>query len=112
MKIELKLSEDTLMAANKVLRELWEMPVSTDERENVFRSIGYDLAQTFETRVKAQIRKANLFDNSKPLKMTLKFHEAWALEAILNDLTHQVITNPYQLSILRKLTNDLNQKLA
>ncbi|MCH4824276.1 hypothetical protein ML462_13960 [Gramella lutea] len=112
MKIELKLSTDTLMAANKILKEVYNLPVSCVSRENVYKSIGMDLADKFDSKCKAQIRKANLFENKK-VKLTLKYHEAWALEALIADLTDQLIeNNEYQRSLLFTLRSTIHQKLA
>lgn len=110
MKIELKISINALMAANKILKEIYNLPVSMDKRENVYKSIGFDLADKFDSKCKAQIKKANLFEKKK-VKVTLKYHEAWALEAIIQDLL-DTVTNDYQKSLLTSLTHSLNQKLA
>ena len=109
MKVELKISTDTLMAANKILKEIYNLPASTDKRENIYKSIGYDLADKFDSKCKARIKKANLFEKKK-VKITLAYHEAWALEAIIQDLIEQVIHNDYQKSLLISLTHTLNQK--
>ena len=109
MKVELKISTDTLMAANEILKKIYSLPVSNDKRENIYKSIGFDLADKFDAKCKARIKKANLFDNKK-VKLTLAYHEAWALEAIIQDLLDQVINNEYQKALLRSLTNSINQK--
>lgn len=112
MKIELNISNDTLLAANKILKEVYKLPISVVARENVYKSIGMDLADKFDTKCKSQIRKANLFDNKK-IKITLKYHEAWALESLIKDLVDEfIVNNMYQRNLLFQLTNTLNQKLA
>lgn len=111
MKVELKISTDALVAANKILKEIYNLPVSTDKRENIYKSIGFDLADKFDKKCKTRIKKADLFDNKK-VKLTLAYHEAWALEAIIQDLLDQVIENGYQKSLLTSLTHTLNQKIV
>lgn len=110
MKVELKLSNDTLMATNKILKEIYELPLSQVKRENVYRSIGFDLADKFDKKCKTQIKKANLFDNKK-VKITLKFHEAWALESLIKSLADEIIVNnEYQRRLVFALADTLNQK--
>ncbi|HIB37588.1 hypothetical protein [Mesonia sp.] len=112
MKIEIHLSIDKLIAVDELLQKVYELPVSLDKRENVYKSIGYDLADTFNKKVKTQIKKANLFDEKRK-KITLKYHEAWALEEILKDLLEiYPPTNDYKKILLRSITDKLNQKLA
>lgn len=111
MKIELNISTDALMAANKILKEIYNLPVSNDKRENVYKSIGFDLADKFDKKCKTQIKKANLFEKKK-IKLSLKYHEAWALEAIIQDLIGEVIHNEYQKALLTNLTHIINQKTA
>ena len=110
MKIEFKTSNDCLMAINKILQEIYKLPVSLDTRENVYKSIGFDLADKFDAKYKSQIKKANLFENKK-IKVSLKYHEAWALEAIIRDWSDN-LNNDYQKSLLSNLTDIINQKLA
>ncbi len=108
MKIELHLSPDTLIAANELLKDIYYLPVSMDKRENVYKSIGFDLADKFDAKAKSQIKKANLFEKKK-IKLTLKYHEAWALEAVIQDLL-ETVTNEYRKALLLNLANSINQK--
>lgn len=86
MKVEIKITNDALMAVNSLLQGLYDMPVSVNPLQNVYASIGYDLADMFDSKLKSKIKKADLFDHKKPVKFTFKFHEAWALIRILIDL--------------------------
>lgn len=108
MNIEIKLSVDTVSAVNNLLKQIYELPVSQDKRENIYKSIGFDLADKIDKKYKNLIKKANLFDNKKK-KLSLKYHEAWALEAIIQDLL-ETVENDYHKSLLRNLTNIINQK--
>jgi len=110
MKIEIHITPDALMAVNKILKRVYELPVSVNKEEKVYRSIGFDLADKFEKKCKSQIKKANLFDKKK-VKITLMYHEAWALEAIINSLLW-IVHNDYQDSLLQSLAHSINQKLA
>lgn len=110
MKIELHLSLDMIIAANNLLKGVYDLPLTPCKQENVYKSIGFDLADTFEKKCKTQIKKANLFEKKK-IKLSLKYHEAWALEAIINDL-RQHVHNDYQKNLLIILSYTINQKLA
>lgn len=109
MKVELNFSLDTLMAVNKQLQKMYELPVSTVKRENVYKSIGFDLADKFDKKCKTLIKKTSLFDQKKRFKMSLKFHEAWALQEILMELVSDV-NNSYQKALIEKTIHNLDQK--
>lgn len=110
MKIEIKLSNDSLISINNLLKQLYEAENSQNKKEKVYRSIGFDLADKFDAKAKNLVKKSSLFDPKKKLKFTLKFHESWALEAILIDLNKHN-SNDYQRTLIQKIINDLNQKL-
>jgi len=109
MKVELKLSHDAIILANKLLQQVYELSISVVEKENVYRSIAYDVADKFDKRVKKLVKDANLFEN-KPKSITLKFHEAWALQQILLDASLE-LSNPYQISLRQGIIDKLNPKL-
>lgn len=99
------------MAINSVLKGVYELPVSNVERENIYKSIGFDLADKFDSKCKSQVRKASLFDSKKKNKITLKFHEAWALHQILMD-TLDYVNNAYQKTLISKVIHFLNERTA
>mgnify|MGYP001207949675 CR=1 FL=1 len=109
MKIELQLSNDALVLANKVLQKVYELPVSNVEKENVYRSIAFDLADKFDKRVKKLIKNANLFEK-RTNKLSIKYHEAWALQQILLDAEIE-LQNPYQITLRQGIIDKLNPKL-
>lgn len=109
MKVELRLKPDTVAAVNKLLQKVYKMPVSTDKRENVYKSIGFDLADKIDKKYKNLIKKADLF-NDKPIKITLKYHEAWALEQIIIELIADE-ENEYYRTLQQGLINKVNEKL-
>ncbi|UAB84998.1 hypothetical protein INR75_02915 [Zunongwangia sp. SCSIO 43204] len=108
MKVELKLKPDTLIAVNKLLQKVYDLPVSTDKRENVYKSIGFDLADKLDKKHKNLIKKADLFSD-KAIKITLKYHEAWALEEILMELIAEE-DNPYYKTLQQSMINKINEK--
>ena len=110
MKIELKISPETIFAVNKTLRRVFEIAPSNNQRENVHKSIGFDLSEKFEKKTKSLIKKSDLF-SSEVKNFTIKYHEAWALEQIIRDLI-RLEENQYHKVLLQKLINQLNEKLA
>jgi len=111
MKVELKLSTETIIALYNLLEMVYDLPISTEKRENVYKSIGFDLADKFSSKAKTIIKKANLFSN-KTHKIKLKYHEAWALEQIVRELTEVFPDkNPYRKTLYQNTLNQLNQKL-
>ena len=111
MKIELKLNNDSIIAVNELLNYIYDMERSNDKKVNVYRSIGYDLADKFDSKAKQLVKKATLFDSKKKHKITLKYHEAWALEIILREL-FTYADNHYVRLRVNLVIDDLNQKLA
>ncbi len=111
MKIEIKISNDSILAVNELLQHIYTMQKSNDKKVNVYRSIGFDLADKFDTKAKQLIKKTTLFDLKKKHKITLKFHEAWALEIILREL-FTYTDNHYKRFQINIVIDDLNQKLT
>ncbi len=111
MKVELKLSPDTLLAINNVLQNVYSYSIGNIEvLQKVHRSIGFQLAETFEKKVKSQLKKHNLFEADKKIKISFKYYEAWSLHAILIDLIGTADTT-YQKTLIQKTINEINQKL-
>lgn len=111
MIVPLKLNNDTIIAVDALLKKIYELPVSISKEENVYKSIGYELADKFDKKTKQHLRKASLFDQKKLTKFTLKFHEAWALHEILLEL--KIFSeNDYKKMLIQTLINTLNQKLC
>ena len=111
MKKELKLNNDALIAVNKILQKIYELPVSVDKIENVYKSIGYDLADAFDKKVKTKIKKADLFDQKKLVKFNFPFHEAWALHRILIELLPHA-ENKFSANQIQNIINKLDQKIC
>ncbi len=111
MKIELRMNSDSILAVNELLQHLYALEVSVDKQERVYKSIGYDLADKFDTKAKALKKKSTLFDLKKSYKISLKFHEAWALEVILREL-FTYTDNHYTRLRVNMVIDQLNQKIV
>ncbi|CDF80598.1 hypothetical protein BN863_28860 [Formosa agariphila KMM 3901] len=110
MKIELKLSNDTLLATHAILQYVYVVSYGNKTLENVHKSIGFELADKFDKKVKTQKKKATLFDQKKKISVTLKYYEAWALKAIATDLIY-TCSSDYSKNLVQSLINVLDQKL-
>jgi hypothetical protein len=98
------------MAVNSLLQLVYDHPLGANKQENVLKSIGYDVADSFQKKVNTRIKKANLLDDRKKVKITFKYHEAWALELIIRSLVN---TSTYYHCVTATYVADmLNQKLA
>ncbi|WP_268846770.1 hypothetical protein [Flavobacterium aestivum] len=111
MKVEIKLNNDSILAVNELLQHIYDMGKSNDKKTNVYRSIGFDLADKFDSKAKELVKKSTLFDVNKKHKFSLKFHEAWALEIILREL-FTYTENHYVRLKVNIVIDCLNQKLA
>lgn len=107
MKVSLHLSTDTLIAANQLLQRLYELPVFPSSTKNVYKSIGFDVADKLDKKVKNVIKKGEISKN-KIIKLNLKFHEAWGLEKIIIDLI-SIEENDYHRNLLNRLSGEINQ---
>ncbi len=110
MNIELKLAPDQVFAVAKLLEQVYETN-PTDINQKVMRSIAMDVADKYTKKQHAIYSKQSLFDAKKKHKMSLKFHEAFALHSVIELLLFKV-TDIYINSILQSLLATLNQKLA
>ncbi|HLT52757.1 MAG TPA: hypothetical protein VKZ97_02645 [Flavobacteriaceae bacterium] len=111
MKTELKLSTDALLACNIMLQEVYESPKPVSKQNRIALSIVFDVAEKVGTKARNVLKKHSLFDTEKKHKITLKFHEAWALEEIIRSNVSK-INNVYQNSLLTNIADTINQKLA
>jgi len=111
MKIDIKINIDTLITIHKLLQLVYDLPHSVNKTENIYKSIGKDLAELFDKKHKSKVEKSDLFDMKKLMKIKLKFHEAWALQEILLNLKPQLETE-YQHALILKQINYLNKKIV
>ena len=112
MKIDLKLSTESLLAATSLLSMLYgDSWHCIDAQQTAIKSIGYDVFDKFDSKAKAVRKNANLFTSKKTTKIALKHHEAWALEKIMIGLIG-FATNEYCELQIQTIIDVLNQKLA
>lgn len=111
MKVKIDMTNDTIMAVNSLLKNVYEVKEHSQEKDvKVVLSIIYDLADTFDVKVKTKIKNATLFDTKKKTKFNFKFHEAWALHEALKFLVHLSDTD-YKKLLIEMLIGTLDQKL-
>ena len=110
MNIGISLKLETLRVLSIAIEDIYNTRPTVNRMEKVYRSIGFDLAKMIESKYKAAKRKySNLFDNDKEIKITLKFHEAWALIEILRELVPATV-NEYDKNHLQQIIADLDEK--
>ncbi len=112
MKITLKTDNDTLLAVDRMLGKAEYNTIISSITQRVTISLGLELSDIFHTRARKIIREANLLNNHKKRSLTLKYHQAWALEQIIRNENSFPKNNPYQISLLNALADELNQKLV
>ncbi|KGO89758.1 hypothetical protein [Flavobacterium suncheonense] len=110
MKIEIKLSNDQIMAICKLLDLLEHLTPTTKPEDKLIRSIAFEVWDKFQTIKKKLVKSHDLFD-SKKKKVTLKYYEAYGLLKIIRE-TIPLIYDQYNHAILCKLSNELDQKLS
>lgn len=110
MKIELKLSKDELTLFNNLLQQAYARRFESVHLYNVVHSISLDLADSFDKKFKTRLKKVNLFDGKKKTKITLKYHEAWALKLYLNNEL-AIAEDTWEHNALMKHVYNLDQQL-
>ena len=111
MNIEIQLSNDELVLINTQLQKVYATSKGSIAMYNVIASICFGLADTFDKKTKNRIKKSSLFDSKKKTKITLKYHEAFALKFWLYG-EEPSITNEYQKTLINKQIANLDQKLT
>ncbi len=110
MKVELKLTADQVFAIAKLMEQVYESkPILTNEK--LMWSIAMDVADKFTKKQHLIYSNQSLFDNKKKHKISLKYHESFALHYAIEALLHSV-NDIYNNTILKKVLATLNQKLA
>ena len=112
MKIDLKLTNDALIACNSLIKGVYDSGIYPDtEAGKLIKSICFDVADKLDSKCKSLVKKASLFDTKKKQNITLKYHEAWGLSLALIQLNENEI-NDYKRIAIAKIITDLHQKLA
>lgn len=110
MKIDLKISPDQLIATASVLEDI-DTARAISSNEKLLLSIAYDLKDKICQKSSKTKRKTDLFTTGKKVTVSLKFHEAWALEKILIE-RKSILQNDFTKSMVQTMINLLNQKMA
>lgn len=110
MKITLKLTPENAIIIAATIQAVYNTRSHT-RREKSTLSIALDVAAKVDGKAVALKANRNLFDAKKPLKISLKFHEADMLELLLIQRIASV-EDIYIRQQIQKTINDLNQKLA
>lgn len=112
MKIPLKISIETLAAIHEVIQGIYTQQPTQELTQKLYRSIGFEVVEKFDSKRKAIIKKSNgAFNPADEITISLKFHEAWALKYLLTALSES-ITNGWAINENRKIINFLDQKTA
>lgn len=111
MKVKLTLSKDTILCIAMMLGRLYYLPVSNIQRENIYKSIGFDLADMFESKARTLKKSANLLNTKQKAQVTLKFHEAWALHEIIQELLEITPLNEYDQNLISLLLQQIHPKI-
>ena len=110
MKVELKLNADSINATAQLLEQVYCLAPPLGQSQNIIRSIAYDVTEIILSKQKTIRKKQTLFDAKKKHKISFKFHEAYALYNILNELITNV-SNDYNRVIISKLIVEIHQKI-
>ncbi len=110
MTIKFETTPDAISAVNEMLNDIIKAPALNIDSK-VAKSVAYDISDKFSSRQKAINKKADLFQAKKKYGITLKFHEAYALQQILlhaiNDVDNDMTKNE-----LNKVKDTINQKMS
>lgn len=110
MKVELKLNPDQVFACSKMLRGVVDSQLPPTGREQkLIRSMAVELNDKFNKEAQKLKKSLDLFEIKKKVKITLKYHDAWALEKLIFGAV-SLIEEPYTIQQLRQLAGDINQK--
>lgn len=111
MKIDLKLSATTITIITATIQPIYNSKAHTRRTKSIL-SIGLDVIAMLEKKY-GNFKKnpMELFDKEKPVKISLKFHEADMLELLLIDQI-KYADDVYIRQQIQKVIDMLNQKLV
>ena len=110
MIVELKFNIDALHLLSSILGSVYKREPTTDYLPKEIISICYDLADKFEKKYKTQQKKPTLFDTKKKYKVSLKYHEGWALLKVVN-YSLPLTDTPFHRAVLTKIQLQLDPKI-
>lgn len=115
MKIELKLTADELHYLDQRFAQVGNVTLLSFNQQKADRklilSILIEVADKLSAMTTKLSRKPSLFDTKKRHKITLKYHEAYAVNVYLTG-ANNLETDDYKKSMAAKLSLMLDQKLA
>lgn len=112
MKIELKLTADEInYIESKTILTLSIAPIELPKDKRSAYSIMVDVADKFSSKAKSVNRSATVSDVKKKHKISLKWHEAETLEQYIYAFSPYQ-DDDYNKNLARKITAQINQKLA
>lgn len=102
---------DQVFAIAKLLGLVYELYPAINSQQKLIRSLAFELEEKFTKKKKQIIKAHNLFEDSNTYKMSLKYHEEFALSTIISDML-EMVTEIKPKNDLRIVSNYLHQKLA
>lgn len=110
MKVKLSLKLEELIAVQKITQGLYELNfLELDKNEKIAVSIGLNLADSFDKKLKTIRKKLDLFESKKLIKFTFDFYEAWALKKLCIELYGMGDTDYSKLAI-QNIINKLDRE--
>ncbi|WP_300977418.1 hypothetical protein [Flavobacterium sp.] len=112
MKIDLKLTADEInyLERTTITVQAIDYKQLPKDKRTAY-TIMLDVSDKLTGKAKQLNRKTDLFEQKKKHKITLKWHEAEALEQYI-DVFSGYQDDPYKANLARKIIAQLNQKLA
>jgi hypothetical protein len=116
MIIELKVNADQLQYLSAIFEDLIESATSkmlqptTPKANKVVTSICIDVAENITSKYNKISKKQTLFDTKKKYKLSLKYHEAHAVNILVAGKIHSE-SDPYRKSMAVQISNTIDRKL-
>lgn len=111
MKISLKTSIEKLAILDRIVGGIYCTKPSMNLMENVQRSIAFDVTEKLTAKSKSVVKKHNnLFDSTKEISISLKYHEAWSMREVLRDLIINC-ENDFERHAVQTTINKLDKNL-
>lgn len=110
MKIKLKIKVDGIAAVSNLIEKVFYMQ-STDRDVKIVQSICFDVSTKFTKAYRNSLENGDIFNAQKKHLITLKYHEAYAVEMMIVMLINHV-SDDLAKNELNQIKDFLNQKLA
>ncbi len=110
MKIQLKVNYDGIVAVSKLLEQVYYLQ-SPNKDIRMLQSICFEVSNKFTKAYRTALENNNIFNAQKKHLITLKYHEAYAVEMMIVMLINHV-SDDLAKTKLNQIKDFLNQKLA